>query len=501
MAKKMKNSKITLLFYLLVAASLLNCKKTDNITLTNGGEVENKVNEFIWTAMNQFYYWQADVTHLSDDKREPINTFNTYLNTYKSPESLFDDLLIDADRFSWIVDDYNQLEASFQGISKSFGYKFKILRTARESNNLLVYVEYVASGGPAENAGIERGHLFTHINNTPLTIDNYISLLQLNSYTVTLATYRGMGMVEQTNQNITITAVSFVENPILLSKVLDVEGTKIGYLMYNQFVSNNSYHEELNTVFGEFKNRDVSELVLDLRYNGGGSLLTSQILASMIYGAASSNDVLGKIVYNEKLAQLNSDIYFFDTVPMYNQNGIQTSTVPMNRLNINRLYVLISGSSASASEFVIAGLLPYMDITTIGTQTVGKNVGSITLYDSDDFQKSATLNPNHTYAMQPIISQLANSSDFTDYVGGFTPDIEINEINSLGNLRPLGDPNESLLSAAIINITGTARVNQYKDDFLFFDDNLTLKKPYYLQSILIDNELIPSSLRKIFNKN
>ena len=132
------------------------------------------------------------------------------------------------------------------------------------------------------------------------------------------------------------------------------------------------------------------------------------------------------------------------------------STRTLNELNIERIYILVSNRSASASELLIAGLLPYMEVRIIGDQTVGKNEGSRTLYDSpqSDFtEKDDNLNPNHTYALQPIISKLANSLDFSDYSTGFLPDIEAKETDYLEFMRPLGADDELLLSIAIDEIT------------------------------------------------
>ncbi len=473
---------------------LVGCNKDDGIS------ANNEVSEFVWLAMNQFYYWQAEVPELSDNKKSSRSELNSFLNGYSSPEGLFRDLLHPDDRFSWIVDDFEVLEASFQGISKSFGYELRILRVSSDSDDLLAYVEYVVPDGPAANAGVRRGDVFLKVNNTQLTVDNYISLLfERDTYLITLSEIDGSSITE-TNQSINLTAVELSENPILVAKTLDVESTKVGYLMYNQFVNNNAYHEELNNVFGNFINEGITDLVLDLRYNGGGSLTTSRILASMIYGDASDADVLGSIIYNDKLSQFNTDLLFLTSVPVFDGNGDQTSTILMNRLNLNRIFILISGSSASASEFVIAGLLPFMEVTLIGTNTVGKNVGSVTLYDSEDYLKSATLNPNHKYAIQPIISQLANSAGFTDYVDGLEPNIEVDELDFLGNLRPLGDPSEQLLAEALAIIAGVARTDKYPEgDFVFYDDSGLRKR--HSNSLLIDNGLVPDQLREDLFKN
>ena len=124
-------------------------------------------------------------------------------------------------------------------------------------------------------------------------------------------------------------------------------------------------------------------------------------------------------------------------------------------LNLTKIYILTSKSTASASELVINGLAPYIDVVQIGDFTIGKNVGSITLYDSPDFSKNS-VNPNHKYAMQPIVLKIVNKDGFGDYqVNGLTPDVQL--LENLGNLPPLGDTSEPLLAAAINMITASGR--------------------------------------------
>ena len=180
-------------------------------------------------------------------------------------------------------------------------------------------------------------------------------------------------------------------------------------------------------------------------------------LASMIYGKATSEDIFGKILYNEKHGGNTRTLFFVDDLDILNAEYESISTLALNELNIERIFILVSNKSASASELLIAGLLPYMEVRIIGDQTLGKNEGSRTLYDSpqSDFtEKDANLNPNHTYAIQPIISKLANSLDFSDYSSGFLPDIEAKESDYLEFMKPLGEDDELLLSIAIDEITG-----------------------------------------------
>lgn len=474
-----------LLSLMMSSVLLTNCGK-DDVSLNS------EVNDFVWLAMNQFYYWQSDVPELADGVTR--NSLNSFLNGYASPEALFKDLLFEQDRFSWIVDDYEELEASFQGVTTSFGYEFRLINPTG-TDDIYGYVKYVVPPSvqspvvPAYDAGLKRGDLFTEVDGMPLNLSNYVSLLfEQSSYTLTLGEVVD-GNVTSTDQTISMTSIELTENPIHHSTVIDQSGIKVGYLAYNQFINNDNYHLQLNNVFGEFIAQGVTELVLDLRYNPGGSLTTSRILASMMVGSATSSTVFGSIVYNEKLVDFNTDLTFYDEIP-----GVSE---PINSLNLNRVFILTSNNTASASELIIAGMLPFMDVTIIGTSTVGKNVGSVTLYDSPNYLRTPEnssvnhTNPNHRYAIQPIISQLANSDGFTDYIDGFEADIEINEVDLIGQIQPLGDPEEHFLAEALSIISGAARTERVSPryDLRSVYDSHERKK--HLETIKIDQKEIP----------
>ena len=144
-------------------------------------------------------------------------------------------------------------------------------------------------GSPAENAGIKRGDLFMKVNDQQLTVSNYQALLFSNiTYKLTFATITGDDIsgykISPNDRSVTMTAVTMQENPILLDTVLNVNNYRIGYLVYNEF--NAAFDVQLNQVFKKFKDANIDHLIVDLRYNGGGSVQTAIYLASMIYGTS-----------------------------------------------------------------------------------------------------------------------------------------------------------------------------------------------------------------------
>jgi C-terminal processing protease CtpA/Prc len=126
----------------------------------------------------------------------------------------------------------------------------------------------------------------------------------------------------------------------------------------------------------------------------------------------------------------------------------------LNNLNLNKVYILTTKGTASASELVVNCLKPYIQVVQIGDITTGKNVGSITLYDSPTFAKT-NVNPSHKYAMQPIVLKIVDKNGFGDYATGISPTISLPE--NLNNMGILGDVNEPLLNAAINQIIGSGK--------------------------------------------
>jgi C-terminal processing protease CtpA/Prc len=186
-------------------------------------------------------------------------------------------------------------------------------------------------------------------------------------------------------------------------------------------------------------------LVLDLRFNSGGSESAAQSLASFIGKGVDVNKTFARRQYNSSVeTEIKKDPDLGET---YLTTRFQAKAANVgSQLNGGRVYVLTSSRTASASELIINALKPFMDVFLIGDVTYGKNVGSITLYDEDD--------ATNTWGMQPIVVKVFNSLNQSDYGAGFQPNV-IDEDNGL-YLYPLGDQREALLAQAIGQITGAS---------------------------------------------
>ncbi|WP_310378170.1 S41 family peptidase [Flavobacterium sp.] len=442
-------AKITILF-ILTFFVLQSCQDNDDIA----PPISLEIHDFIWKGMNLYYLWQTDVPNLSDNRFATQKELNNFLSGYSKPEDLFNALRVNStiDRFSWIVNDYLELEGALQGTTNNNGVDFGLSRKSSGSTELFGWVRYIIPNSDASTKNIKRGDIFTAVNGTQLTINNYQSLLfgSNNDYTLNLADLNG-GAFTPNGKSIALTKTVLDENPILLNTVINSGTHKIGYLVYNAFYAN--YDTQLNSAFETLKTQGITDFVLDLRYNSGGSVLTATRLASMITGQFTGQ-VFAKQQWNAKV-----NAYYDANNPDALKNIFtdKIGTTSIKSLNLSKIYILTSKSSASASELLINGLKPYITVVQIGDVTTGKNVGSITLYDSPTFGKE-NRNPNHRYAMQPIVLKIVNSSGFGDYQDGLIPTFELKE--SLENLNVLGNTTEPLLSLAIGKITGTKKIAQ-----------------------------------------
>ncbi len=428
------------LSFLLFFGSLLTSCFDDNDDVP-GIASTAEVNDFIWKGLNYWSLYKSDVNDLSNDRFSNDAEYTRFLNQYNTPESFFEDIKSSRDRFSLLFDDYTVIERSLDGITLNNGMDYGLVRYPNNPSNVFGYVRYVLPNTDAKAKGILRGDIFNTVNGTQITEDNFSELLSQDVYTIGLAGFDG-SIITPLEESVELIKSQYTENPVYLTKVIDTENHKIGYLMYNSFTSD--FDAILNEVFIQFKSERITDLVLDLRYNGGGSIETSKDLSSMITGQFEGN-IYSIEQYNQDRQETYGNERVFDS-----KIGDNIDVVS---LNLNRVYVLTSGSTASASELVINCLRPYIEVIQIGTNTRGKFEGSFLIYDAPapNFRRSQA-NINHRYAMLPLVLKSANSRGESDYFDGLIPDIPLPEDYS--NLGVLGDENEPLLRVAIDHITG-----------------------------------------------
>ena len=455
--------------YILLLFFTISCKdKDDNIS---SRQYDFEIEDFIWEGLNTYYYWQNSISDLADNRFDSQKSYASFLSRFNANHDLlFESLLSENDRFSWIMSDYTALENQLRRVYKTSGMMIGLARIG-ESNDLFAYVRYVLPGSDAAAKNIERGDLFLSVNNEQLTIDNYRDLLSsdVELFSIQLAQISDQ-TVSPTGISVDLVKSEIQENPIKITKLIELNNTKIGYLMYNGFVAD--FDNELENTLAQFQTQGVNQLIVDLRYNRGGRTSSSIKLASMITGQFSG-EVFAQTQHNDKLSSYNED-YLFEA------NAVQ--------LKMDRLYVISSSETASASELLINGLSPYIDVILIGDDTTGKNVGSYSIYDWID--NEGNVNPRHTWAMQPITLKIANSEGFADFESGLQADYILQE--DIANLGTLGEIDEPLLEKTL-EVMGILPTKSEKNHFSVFENRF--EKMPSLQDAIMHTE-IPAKMRR-----
>jgi C-terminal processing protease CtpA/Prc len=510
----MKTEILKITMFVVAAIWLTGCNKEKDDIKPNPQPEKipeaTDVNKFIHRELQTYYLWVNDVPNLVNPNFSNKDSLNKFLNKYTKPDELFNSLLYPLDRqkgWSFIVDDSKKIDNWLAGISESMGFEFRLAYKPGSNTDLIGWVVYVLKDSPASRAGVKRGDLFSMVDGQQLTAANYYSLMFTKiTYTLGFAEYQNNSYVAN-GKSVKMTAELIEENPVFFDSIYQINNHKVGYLVYNGFVS--AYNEkqkvfyelELNKVFGKFKANGVNKLVLDLRYNGGGSGLTAMYLGSMIHSTDES-----KILYKQQWnSLLQSEIlkYYGDkflnktlksvidthTFVLSNKTKMVMPKTPINSLGLNDIYIIALNSSASASELLINGLRPFMNVTHVGTNTSGKFTGSITLYDEDNNGKR---NTSHTWAMQPIVFKYSNSIGKSDFADGLVPDVSLTEYVNL--LLPLGNPNEPHLKACLDLIRGLKKAT--------FDNGIKLREYGFSKDLRVEenvrilNEELDSRLLK-----
>lgn len=393
------------------------------------------VDAWIHAKMKEYYLW-------SDDMKGIDQT-----DISLKPDAYFESILVqpgEVDRFSWIQESSEELINSLNGITKVFGINQRPFYADDAQTKVALSISYTSKGGAADRAGIKRGDFITKVNGEFLTIDNYRTALSSNTVTVTLGTYVN-GEILPSDKSVELTKEVTQLEAVHHYEVIELADKKIGYLAYMQFLT--SSDKAMNDAFGEFKQKGINELVIDLRYNPGGYISSAALMSSLIVKGLKSNMLMSRQIWNAEQTKRYKDQYGDD---VFNDYFLTTSsnTGALNNIGtLNRVFFLVSSGSASSSELVINNLKPYMEVILVGSNTYGKNVGSITIDDTQDPKR-------WQWGMQPIVLKTVNAKGESDYgtKEGFTPDFKVDD-NRLP-FKAFGDPEETLLKTALEKIVG-----------------------------------------------
>jgi C-terminal processing protease CtpA/Prc len=433
--KKVKSWLLLILFSVLL---LSGCKEDDIVPeeKEQASALTLKINAFIKTVMTDVYLWYNEMPVL-DIKYETDS------------KAYFDKLLYEEDKWSVITDDVTALEGSLGGVETTFGYSIALGQFVNQSGTptgeYFAIIEYVYPNSPASEAGLIRGDLLVKINGAGITQSNYADLFNGSTISVTKGILGSSGI--SLGSTFSMTSRVMELDPVLHYKIIEKSGHKIGYLMYLQFIA--SYDDtSLKTALQYLKDNQITDLVLDLRYNPGGQITAAQYLCSSLAPQSIVNDMRRLVTF-----QWNDKYQAYWTA---NHNDEQLGVsfdadVPI-KLGLSKIYILIGNGSASASELTICGLEPYMNVILIGDNTYGKYTGSILIKPEDLYTNTSQYADFKDWGIMPIVIRYANSLGVTNFTEGFEPDFQVDD--ELLPAAPLGDLTEPLLKKAVEDITG-----------------------------------------------
>ena len=281
-------------------------------------------------------------------------------------------------------------------------------------------IRLVEPASPAGKAGVRRGWRITAINgNTNMSTGNSDFIID-NIYDAANASIT-FERPDGTTVKITLDRAHYKEKPVYLDTVYTINNKKIGYFVFNSFLGTASeIYSDFQKVFSRFASAGISDLVVDLRYNGGGYVSVQEKLADYLVSSSANGGLMMKQLYNAGNSSNNE-------ITNFKKEG---------SLNLPKIYFIVGKATASASELLINNLKPYMDVKLIGGTTYGKPVGFFPI-------------PVGDWYIFPVSFRTTNKNGQGNYFNGMTVDNQVAD----GLDKDWGDVRETSLASAIRNIT------------------------------------------------
>lgn len=435
-----------------LAAAMLwlsGCVETDADKRENAPTHEiAKADQYAIDVLETYYLWNEEIE--KDLARLDPDTCRMPMEVVKSIR--YHEGGKEVDRWTVLTDDLKSFQNSVQGLGITYGYDLQAGRITNKPGEYFLVVSCVSNGGPAHKAGLRRGDIIITLDGKAITEENIHDAF--NSYSINLGVtgLDGNGNIGGDVRTVSLKAVDMYEDPVLVDKTFDVAGKKIGYLAYSAFDLNSS--QTLPDVFRRFKSENIDELILDLRYNGGGYAFTENVLASMIAPMANvlAGDIFQTEVYNSILAEAwkkqgEDTNTYFSTVHEISSQKLKIDVSDANP-GISKVYVIVTGGTASASEGLIVGLRPYMDVVLIGRRTYGKYCAGILLAPDQFYSSRYDYSLIQDWGMYVMISKFADRNGRNASIPDGIP-VDVHADDNPFDGYQLGDENETMLRAAL----------------------------------------------------
>ncbi|UKJ08141.1 S41 family peptidase [Solitalea lacus] len=426
------NQKRTLSFWLLIAlcwaAPVLvttSCKKS-----TSSETVEPKhgdVRDSVYMVAETFYLWVDNLPNAESFKPTSYPGPDEVIEKIKTYSPLLNGKNIDRYSFGLPEAEYENLANANES---DYGCGFKFVRPSANDYSDDLRITYVYKNSPAGSQGVQRSWRVLSINGIAANTNN-ISALN-NALNSTGSVSFQMRTPANETKNLNLMAATYTANTVIKSSVIDLGTKKVGYIMFNTFFG--TAIQEIEAAFNDFVAKGVTDVVVDLRYNGGGRVDIAQHFANLL----APESAKGKVMYTEQHNALLTTEGWNETINYDNS----ARKLPL----LQKVAFIGTSGTASASELMINVLKPYLGESQklFGSTTYGKPVGFYPI----------TINRKlpDAYTTLIVAVKSINSQGGSDYYQGFAPDaLAVDDVT-----RDFGDPEEASLKAALNWIqTGT----------------------------------------------
>ncbi len=452
------------LLVILAFSLMISCKKDNKSSNTNSpsktGSTLDLIRDSVFLYSKEAYYWYDGLPDYATFNPRSFNGSTDVIaltsevdaiSQYKINPSIgkpYEYYTPSPGEAKYSFIDQGQVSTQLSGTNGDFGFA----PLYNDVNDLRI--KYVYPGSPADLAGVKRGYKITVINgNSNFAYDGptgphtqFVINAYANSSTIAMTLQKFDG----TTMNVNLNTINYTINPVLTYKTFDEgNGHIVGYVVFNSFTSN--ANAKLDAAFNYFTTQGVTDLVVDLRYNGGGYTATAEYLDNLIVPPAGNGTIMYNSYFNDILANgrevllanqvrrdpTNNQLYNYAQFD-YSVAGNAVKFSKKGALNISRVFFIVTGATASASELTINNLRPQLNVQFIGTTTYGKPVG---FFDIDI----------NTYQLYVPEFETKNANGQGGYYTGMSPGTAtypgVNDYDDV--TKDFGDPTEGLLAHAL----------------------------------------------------
>jgi len=419
------------------------------------------------TLTKDFDNYEQELIALANIAKNPATglAYEYFANGADSKYSYITDI---ADKNPVAFVPTKQSAVDLEGNGNDFGIKLGAY--GQGGTTFALFITAVYQNSPADKAGVIRSDRIYKINGRTIG-DNYTNdrdfiNTAFSGTTITLEGVHYLNGVSDAAYTLNLVKASYKSNPVYAAKVFTAGAKKVGYLAYARFSTLSNSKPEFDAAFANFNTNGVTDLILDLRYNGGGYVNTAQYLINQIAPSTLNGKFMYSETYNTTMqsgqARILANQPFLDANDKvqysngrmvtyldldYSIAGNTENFVKAGPLtNLKKLYVIVSGNTASASELVINSLKAYpsdIEVILIGTNTYGKPVGFF------------PIKLENKYEVYYSLFQTKNALGQGDYFAGFTPNV-VDDFDDPRN--NFGDPKEYYTSLALNRIAPGAIV-------------------------------------------